>query len=113
MLTKKAKLEQFDSLKREHDLLQRFFWDSCENFPVSAEATYRTKENDKFYADVYGVNRPDGGYIVIQSLPGTPSIAYWEEWQTKVREMPFSSEFCLAMKSLADQLRHQLYRKSA
>ena len=108
-LTKKAKLERFDSLQQEHDLLERFFWDTCEGMRPHTTASYVTKDKDRFSAAVYGVERGDGGYIVIKSMPaGTPSITYWDEWQAKVRELPFVGEWSLAMKSLAEQLRRNL-----
>jgi hypothetical protein len=109
MLTKKAKVEGFDQLQREHDLLQRFFWDTCEGMSAHTRASYVTKDKDRFSAAVYGVERGDGGYIVIKSMPaGTPSIQYWEEWQSRVHAMGFTGEFSLAMHSLAEQLRRNL-----
>ena len=111
-LTKRAKLEQFDALSRERDLLQRFFWDACEHTTPSAHASCSTKDHDRFFATVYATNRADGGYIVIKSLPsGTPSIAYYEDWTARVAAMSFDGEFALAMKSLAELLRHKLYVK--
>lgn len=111
-LTKKAKLEQFDALERERDLLQRFFWDACEHAMPSAHESYTTKNHDRFFATVYSTNRADGGYIVIKSLPGgTPSIAYYEEWTARVAAMSHNGEFALAMKILAERLRHKLYVK--
>ena len=112
-MTKKSKLEQFDTVAQERDLLQRYFWDNCAGVEPAITATYRTKDNDYFRAFVYAPDRADGGYIVITSVPaGTPSIAYYETWQQNVSELPFVGEWSLAMKSLAEQLRHKLYHAS-
>jgi len=108
-ITKKAKLEQFDTIHKERGLLERYFWDSREKLIPDAKATYRTKDGDKFVAFRYGMHRADGGYVIVECNPGVPSIQWADEWETKVRELPFTGEWSLAMRSLAEQLRHATY----
>ena len=105
MLTKKAKLEQFDRLNAMHDVLIRYFWDSRKGYRPQATAKYRTKDGDRFKASVYRTDLASGGYIVIDCHPGMPMIQYYEEWRDAVaRSTDYTSEYILAMKSLAEQL---------
>lgn len=104
-LTKKAKLERFDALNIQHDLLLRYFWDSRDGYKPERTATYKTKDGDRYKASVYRTDLASGGYIVVESKPGVPAIDWFEDWQRKVGDMAFSGEFSLAMKSLAEQVR--------
>ena len=74
-LTKKAKLEKFDALQREHDLLQRYFWDSRIDFPFDAQVRVASQidKRDVCVFTVYGTQRADGGYIIIEWQPGGPA----------------------------------------
>lgn len=105
-LTKKAKLEQFDALNKMHDLLIRYFWDDRDGVQPEPVAKYRTKDGDKFKASLYRTDLASGGYIVIDMKPGMPSIYYYEDWTRTVADLGFYCEYNLAMKSLAEQLRH-------
>ena len=104
MITKKAKLEQFDELQKEHDLLQRFFWDTVKAINPDVVEKYVTADGDVFHAVLYGADRADGGYIVQESIPGTPSIKYYDDWQYAVSQMPHGTEYTLAMKILAERI---------
>lgn len=122
-ITKKDKLERFDQMDRERRLLERYFWDSRSKLVHDAKAVYRADNRDVFRAFAYGTDRGDGGYIVVESYtfnrladgtasldPGVPSIQYYNDWTRKVSELPHeASEYCTAMRSLAEQIRHELY----
>jgi hypothetical protein len=122
MLTKKAKLEQFDAMQRERDLLQRYFWDSREGVKPDAKARVRTNSGDVRMFAVYRVDAAHGGYIVLESSLryethgrpatrqfGTPSIRYWDEWQAETRGLTdYHSEYVQAARQAAEELRRTL-----
>lgn len=85
--TQKAKLEQFDSLQREHGLLERYFWDSRADMKPDAVVREKTNHGDRCKFSVYGTDKAHGGYVVIEWNPGTPSLIYWEAWSDLVRRM--------------------------
>jgi len=119
MLTKKAKLEQFDELSRERDLLQRFFWDSREGVKPDAKTRIRTKSGDILLFTLYCTQAAHGGYIVLESQLryeahgkpatrqlGTPSIQYWDDWQSETRGLTdYESEYVQAARQAAEELR--------
>jgi hypothetical protein len=122
MLTKKAKLEQFDALQREHDLYQRYFWDSRDSVKPDAKARVRTRSGDVLMFAVYKVDAAHGGYIVLESSLryeahgkpatrqfGTPSIRYWDDWQRETRNLTdYESEYVQAARQAAEELRRGL-----
>lgn len=125
-ITKKAKLEQFDALQREHDLLQRYFWDSRDDVKSDAKTRVRTKSGDILIFTVYRVEASHGGYIVLESALryeahgrpatrqfGTPSIRYWDEWQAETNGLTdYESEYVQAARLAMEQLRNGLRRPS-
>lgn len=122
MLTKKSKLEQFDSLQREHDLLERYFWDTRQGVKAEAKARIRTKSGDILLFTLYQTKAAHGGYIVLESSLryeahgkpatrqfGTPSIRYWDDWQAETRGLTdYMSEYVQAAREAMEVLRHSL-----
>ena len=113
--TKKQKIEEFDGLLRNFDLLQRYFWDTRQGreSDFTAVVVITNEHLDTLSASVHGSERDDGGYIVIDQNPGSPSIQYLDEWLQKVQSLPFSGDYCLALKDLAAQVQHKLYVRRA
>lgn len=109
MLTKKAKLETFDALQRRHDLLERYFWDSRNKLTPDA-VVHEKAGKDHAKLSVYGTERGDGGYIVVELNPGMPTVCYYDEWRSKVQALPFAGEYTHMMKRAAETLRVKLYR---
>ena len=122
MTTKKDKIELFDALRRDHDLYQRYFWDSREGVKPDAKTRIHTASGDILLFTVYRVSAAHGGYIVLESMLkyeahgkpatrqfGTPSIRYWDEWQAETRALTdYLSEYVQAAKQAAGELRRRL-----
>ena len=131
MLTKKAKLEQFDVIERERDLYQRYFWDSRETrfggVKPDAKTRIRTKSGDILLFTVYRTQAAHGGYIVLESQLkyeahgqpatrqfGTPSIQYWDAWQSETNSLTdYESEYVQAARLAMEQLRGMLRQVAA
>ena len=122
MTTKKDKVELFDALRRDHDLYQRYFWDSRDGVKPDAKTRIRTKSGDILLFTVYRVGASHGGYIVLESILkyeahgkptikqfGTPSIRYWDEWQAETNALTdYQSEYVQAARQGAAELRRIL-----
>lgn len=104
-LTKKAKLERFDSLQREHDLLQRYFWDTLNGLrPMSTQRYEEYRGEFTITAELFAPERADGGYIVVRGESISPSIQYYDDWRAFVAAMPNGSHFSLGMKIVAERI---------
>lgn len=96
----------FDALDKSQNLLIRYFWDSREGVKPLVTVKHRTASGDRIKASVYHTDLASGGYVVLDYKPGVPSIHWWEDWKRDVAGMPFDgSEYTIAVKSLAEQLR--------
>jgi hypothetical protein len=128
MTTKKDKVELFDALRHDHDLYQRYFWDSRGiGFKSDAKTRVRTKSGDILVFTVYHVEAAHGGYIVLESMLkyethgqpatrqfGTPSIRYWDEWQAETNALTdYMSEYVQAARQALEELRVSLVRNHA
>jgi hypothetical protein len=123
-LTKKAKLETFDTLKRECDLLERYFWDSRQGIKPEAKSRIRTKSGDILLFTLYQTKAAHGGYIVLESQlryeahgrpatrqMGTPQIRYWDDWQIETRNLTdYLSEYVQAAREALEKLHRSTYR---
>jgi len=112
MLTKKAKLEQFDELTRQRGLLERYFWDSRQSaMRPDAKARVRTQGGDVFLFAVYHTDKAHGGYIVVEQGESVPSIEWWETFCLKTQALSYYGEWELAMLRGLEELRHALYTR--
>ena len=75
-LTKKHAIEDYPRLQREHDLLQRYFWDTQSGMIPDKVERYRDK-NGKCRIELWGCGKAHGGYVVIDE--GTPYIYYLDD----------------------------------
>ena len=115
MLTKKAKLEQFDEVSRQRGLLERYFWDSRDgDMKPEARSRVRTKDGDVFVFSVFFTDRPHGGYIVVEqpNVCGVPSIEWWDVFTDKTLRLTDYCEWSLAMRRGLEELKHELYAKN-
>jgi hypothetical protein len=128
MITKKDKVELFDALRHDHDLYQRYFWDSRGiGLKPDAKTRVRIKSGDILVFTVYRVSAGHGGYIVLESMLkyeangkpatrqfGTPAIRYWEEWQAETNALTdYMSEYVQAARQAVGELRASLVRGHA
>ena len=111
MLTKKDKLEQFNSLAHKCDLLQRYFWDSIKGLrPMTTQRCEEYRGEFTITAQLFAPERADGGYIVVTGESLTPSIQYYDDWRQWVAEMPMGSDYAYAVKLVAERVAHDWRR---
>jgi hypothetical protein len=105
MYTKKHKIESFDAMERERDLLQRYFWDSRAGVKPDAVSRQRNPDgDDKAKFSVYGTLLACGGYIVIEFDPGTPSIQYLDDFRQYAKGLPMYEGYSGMVKRAEEEL---------
>lgn len=117
-ISKKQKLEQFDELKAERDLLQRYFWDSRSGVLYRPDAAVVVEADGVLITlSVYRFFAAHGGYVVIEQKAhckkiGIPQIEWWEKFADMVlRAEDVSNKYIAAVRLGVEQLRVRLQRR--
>lgn len=112
-MTQKQKIQQFDTVARKRDLLERYFWDS-RGGPLVADAKYSARVDDiKIRFAVYRVDAAHGGYIIIDQTvdkqDAGASIEYWESYCAKIDSLAHGSDYTLTCKLAVEHLRGAIH----
>ena len=109
-LTKKHKVENYDTLQRERDALAEYVWHivNRRDFDASEQIDRDHDSHEVLRYDVYGTVRACGGVVVTLHYHDNQStgfsVDYFDDWCEKIRALGYATDHTTALQYVRERL---------